>query len=422
MHALFPLDTNSDSPAASSAESRRHSLLIVDDEEGPRQSLRIVFKDDYELYLAEDGYQAIELIKRNRIDAAILDIRLDGMSGIELLERLRTHDPAVEVVMLTAYETSESARQALRLGACDYLNKPFDIATIREAVDKAIRRRSFNEEIQESQQRLELLKSEIRRQQMELASAQTRLEVYASVLHDINSPIAAISGISYLMVNGLSQTQPLNNPILEKIKEELIEVQRLAEACVNISSRYLSFLRRRPDENSVVCLDSILSDLPQLLKSCIGKSQVQLIIQPLVSEVRLKMNGTDLTQVLVNLVTNSCNCSPLTRTIKISVEQIIPPLNLNQFNDSPETRFIVGEGFSNSLPLLALSVKDDGPGISPEVMSRVFDPFFSTRPNGRNSGLGLAIVRRLICESKGAIHLSTKLGSETTFTLFLPMA
>ena len=77
-----------------------HRLLIVDDEEGPRQSLRIVFKDDYHLFLAEDGHRAIELIKNNRIDAAILDIRLNGMSGIELLERLREFDPAVEVVML----------------------------------------------------------------------------------------------------------------------------------------------------------------------------------------------------------------------------------------------------------------------------------------------------------------------------------
>jgi signal transduction histidine kinase len=402
-------------------ESRRPSLLIVDDEEGPRQSLRIVFKDDYQLFLAEDGHRAIELVKRNRIDAAILDIRLNGMSGIELLEQLRAHDPAVEVVMLTAYETSESARQALRLGACDYLNKPFDIATIREAVDKAMRRRSFNEEIQESQRRLAELKSEIQNQQLQLASAQTRLEVYASVLHDINGPITAISGLAYSMVQDLAEIQSADPHIPDNFKTELMQVQRLADACVNISSRYLGFLRKRPDENAVVCLHSILSDLPQLLKTCIRKPQVQLIIQPLTAKWRIRINGTDLTQVLVNLIRNSCNCSPPTRTIEISAAPISTPLNLHQLSDGPESRFIAGEGFTNAQPLVALSVKDDGPGIPPDVLPRIFDPFFSTQSNGKNAGLGLAIVRRLICQAKGAIHLSSKRGSGTIFTLFLPM-
>jgi CheY-like chemotaxis protein len=78
---------------ASVAPRRRGTLLIVDDEEGPRLSLRVIFKDAYDLLMAEDGQTAIELAQKNPIDVAVLDIRMAGMSGIEVLERLRFVQP-----------------------------------------------------------------------------------------------------------------------------------------------------------------------------------------------------------------------------------------------------------------------------------------------------------------------------------------
>src|SRR5580698_10998984 len=83
---------------------RRGTLLIVDDEEGPRMSLRVIFKDNYDLLMAADGPTAIELAQKNQIDVAILDIRMAGMSGIEVLERLRFVQPEIEAVMITAFE------------------------------------------------------------------------------------------------------------------------------------------------------------------------------------------------------------------------------------------------------------------------------------------------------------------------------
>src|ERR1017187_9750759 len=122
---------------ATRSPKRRGTLLIVDDEEGPRLSLRVIFKDNYDLLLAEDGPTAIELAQKHDIDVAILDIRMAGMSGIEVLERLRFVQPDIEAIMITAFETTDTIRQALRLRAADYINKPFDLATIRAAVTAA---------------------------------------------------------------------------------------------------------------------------------------------------------------------------------------------------------------------------------------------------------------------------------------------
>src|ERR1700722_3555359 len=106
-------------PPPVSTPVQKRTLLIVDDEEGPRQSLRVVFKDEYNLLMAKDAERAIELTKQNRVDVAITDIRMGGMAGVELLEPLKAVDPAIEVIMLTAYETVDTLRFALRLGACD---------------------------------------------------------------------------------------------------------------------------------------------------------------------------------------------------------------------------------------------------------------------------------------------------------------
>src|ERR1051325_6859898 len=139
MSALIHLDTPARAGQVSSQVlNPKRTLLIVDDEEGPRQSLRIVFKDDYNILLADGGAKAIELAKQNPVDEAVLDIRMSGMSGVELLGKLKEIDPTIEVIMLTAYETIETARQALRLGACDYLTKPFDISTMRAAIASAM--------------------------------------------------------------------------------------------------------------------------------------------------------------------------------------------------------------------------------------------------------------------------------------------
>src|SRR5208283_1827207 len=119
-------------PAAPAATAELPTLLVVDDEEGPRLSLRMVFKKDFRVHAVENGKKAVDFARQNPVHVAILDIRMAGSSGIEVLQSLKEIDPHIEVMMLTAYETIETARQALRLGACDYLSKPFDIPTIRE--------------------------------------------------------------------------------------------------------------------------------------------------------------------------------------------------------------------------------------------------------------------------------------------------
>src|SRR5580698_5052887 len=166
-------EITTETPTPSSPPPKR-TLLIVDDEEGPRQSLRVVFKDEYNLLMANDGARAIELARQNKIDVCITDIRMVGMSGVELLEHLKAVDAGIEVIMLTAYETVDTLRLALRLGACDYLNKPFDISTMRKAVANAMERRSLGDEIRNNSRQLQELQRELHNQKMVEEITRTR--------------------------------------------------------------------------------------------------------------------------------------------------------------------------------------------------------------------------------------------------------
>ena len=131
--------------------------------------------------------------------SAVLDIRMAGMSGIEVLERLKFVDPDIEVVMMTAFETTDTMRQALRLRACDYINKPFDVSTMRAAVANAMQRRTLESEIHNNAEKLQELLNELQNQKIEEQMAHTRGEIYASIIHDINGPLTVISGFVQLM-------------------------------------------------------------------------------------------------------------------------------------------------------------------------------------------------------------------------------
>src|SRR5262249_13569092 len=283
---------------------RRGTLLIVDDEEGPRLSLQFIFKDDYDILMASNGPAAIELVQNNRVDVAVLDIRMAGMSGIEVLERLKFVDPGIEVVMMTAFETTDTMRQALRLRACDYINKPFDISTIRAAVSNAMQRRTLESEIHNNAEQLQELLVELQNQKVEEQIATTRGEIYASIIHDINGPLTVISGFVQLMNQRFGNATRMGVEDLEFIKDRLQIITRQVTNCIEISRRYPGFLRRQADEAPRVSVNQLLTDLHQLVNVHPSLANNQFVIHPLSEEIGVRINGTDLIQILLNLTVN----------------------------------------------------------------------------------------------------------------------
>jgi signal transduction histidine kinase len=399
---------------------RRGTLLIVDDEEGPRMSLRVIFKDNYDLLMAEDGPTAIELAQKNEIDVAILDIRMAGMSGIEVLERLRFVQPHLEAVMITAFETTDTIRQALRLRAADYINKPFDIATIRAAVNDAMHRRMLESEIYSSAEKVHELLAELQNQKVEEQIAKTRGDIYASIIHDINGPLTVVSGFIQLLNKKLNRVSRLELEDLEFIRERLRIVERQIGNCIEISRRYLGFLRHQADETQPTGVRQLIGDLEQLVRVHPSIQENEFHATPPPTDLCVKINGTDVIQILLNLTVNAFQCLSQPHRVSVSAEILRAPLNLAEFKDGPNDRFLNVEGLDNNAPLVKFSVEDTGPGIAPDVLPKIFQPYFTTKGPRQGTGLGLNIVQRLIKEGNGALHVHTQVGEGSTFTVYLP--
>jgi signal transduction histidine kinase len=406
---------------ATPAPKRRGTLLIVDDEDGPRQSLRVIFKDEYDLLMAEDGPTAIEIAQKNDIDVAVLDIRMAGMSGIEVLERLKYVKPEIEAIMMTAFETTDTIRQALRLRACDYINKPFDIATMRAAVGQAMQRRVLESEIHTSAEKVQDLLNELQNQRVEEQIAKTRGDIYASIIHDINGPLTVISGFVQVLNQRLGRSSRMELEDLEFIKDRLRIIARQVGNCIEISRRYLGFLRRQPTEAAPsVSVNQLLRDLEQIVRVHPSMMENELVVTPLAGEIGVKINGTDLIQILLNLTVNAFQSAPQPHRVEISGDVLHTPLDLAKFKDGPNDRLLNIESMDNSAPLVKFTVSDNGPGIAPEVLPKIFQPYFTTKGPRQGTGLGLNIVQRLVKEGNGALHCHTRVGEGTTFTVYLP--
>jgi PAS domain S-box-containing protein len=126
---------------ATAAPPTLPKVLVVDDELGPRESLRMLLKPSYHVHTAEGGRAALGALPQVRPDVVILDIKMPDMDGLEVLRRLKTEDPSVEVVMITAYASLETVKLALTHGAFEYLIKPFSRQDLEDVVRRAVVRR-----------------------------------------------------------------------------------------------------------------------------------------------------------------------------------------------------------------------------------------------------------------------------------------
>lgn len=125
----------------------KRTILIVDDEVGPRESLKMVLKPFYKVETAEDGTKALQIIEQKEIDLVTLDLKMPGLEGGEVLKKIKQKKPEIEVLIVTGYGSLKSAIEGIRHGACDYLIKPFNISDIVNIINKAINKKRKMEEL-----------------------------------------------------------------------------------------------------------------------------------------------------------------------------------------------------------------------------------------------------------------------------------
>ena len=188
--------------------------LVADDEPDMRWLLTGVLRDQgFQVVAAEDGQAALEQITREPPDVVLLDLRMPGLGGIQVLEQARAVAPQMLVVIVTAYGDLPSAVQALRLGAYDFLTKPFDNDEIVFTVRKALEKR------------------ELQAARLRAAKVATLLEAARALSHEINNPLAAIFGHAQMLERELTEAKAA-----ERVKVISKSCERIAGVIRRLSS------------------------------------------------------------------------------------------------------------------------------------------------------------------------------------------
>jgi DNA-binding NtrC family response regulator len=123
-------------------DKMKHTILVVDDEKEICDLFQdFLTQEGYQVFIATNGAEAISLGKRNRLDLALVDIKMPGMDGIEVFQKLKKVKKDMEAIILTGYGTLKTAKEAMRLGAYDYLTKPFDLGLVKNIIREALERK-----------------------------------------------------------------------------------------------------------------------------------------------------------------------------------------------------------------------------------------------------------------------------------------
>ena len=203
------------------------------------------------------------------------------------------------------------------------------------------------------------------------------------------------------------------------VREQLKKVNQQVERCIALSRRYLDYARQRASGQSDVLINQCLKDVFELVAANPAARDNTVEIEPLMVDVHASANGTDLIQVLINLVVNGLQSTPRPHTVRLSADCLDAKLTEEEMTEGEDSTFIGGDNFRNEAPMAAIHVEDDGDGMSREVLGKIFESYFTTKPTGKGTGLGLAIVRRLLTNAGGGLRVRSSPGKGAKFTIYV---
>ena len=362
------------------------TILVIDDEFGPRESLRMLFKDDYTVITAESGDKGIQELKKHNPDVIILDLKMPNKGGLETLEEIRDIDEKVPVIILTGYGDMDAAKKAIHLGAIEFISKPFDIKEMRKIVKRASEKRLIEKRSERLIADLNILNNNLKERMAQLENMATIGQLSAEIIHDINNLLTIIYGYTQILVKELDiQNLPERNKKYIEIIEQ--EINR----CRHITRSILELAKAK---KTIVDTDInvIVKKVVELFEhSTLGKN-IKFTLQ-LDKIPSIKADPYQLHQAIVNIVLNSIQSMEVPGSITITT------------------------GLSDNNILL--SIKDTGKGIPEELIQKITDPFITEKEGG--TGLGLAIASRVIKNHNGKLKINSQPGIGTEVVISLPV-
>jgi two-component system, sensor histidine kinase and response regulator len=359
-----------------------HHILIIDDEEVVLDSCtQVLASDDCRVSTASNGAEGLRLAGETEPDLVFLDLKMPGLSGIEVLEKIRGEYPLLVVIVITGYATVSSAIEAMKRGAFDFLPKPFTPEELRLIARRGLEHSRLVQQTVALRREKEML----------------RENFAAIVSHELKAPLGAIQQNLYALTDSLAdQLSDEQKELCRRLKIRLDDLVKLIHSWLRVFAVDVNKLK---DNFQPVSVADALAKAVETVQPHATRKAIEIRTAVAESLPRIQGDEGSLTEVLVNVLGNAVKYS---------------------FPNGEVSARLEAEG-----PHVIVTVTDKGVGIAQEDMPRLFQDFVrgQEQPAGASGcGLGLAISRRIVEVHGGSITVESEPGKGSVFLIRLPVA
>ena len=361
--------------------SKKSTILVIDDEETMRDACQqVLSKNGYDTETSADGADGLRKVRELTPDLVLVDLKMPGISGMEVLEKIGKIDSTIICIVITGYATIESAVEAMKRGAYDFLPKPFTPDELRIIIKRGLERR-----------KLALESLSLRREKEKIEK-----NFISMVSHELRRPLIDVQEYLEVVRGGITgKLTPPQKEMLEKASGQINTLLVLIKDWLDMSRIEAG---RVLENVEPLDLSQILHKTVDLLREKIKNKKITL-------EVNIPAH------------------LPLIKGEKLSIERVFTNLIHNAIDYNREEGRISVKAKEEG-ECVVIEVSDTGIGIPQKDIPFVFDEFFRVKNKKTRhitgSGLGLSIVKKIVEAHRGSIEVRSEEGKGSTFTVFLP--
>lgn len=372
----------------------RPTVLVIDDELGPRESLRFLLKDDCRVLCADTVAHGLQLVREQSLDIVIMDIRMPGRNGLDGLREIRELDSELAVIMLTGFAAVDTAQEAIRCQASDYMEKPFDASEMRCAVSRHVEQTRLRRKRGRLLSEADVLDRRIRELQGKerlVELGQTSVEF----VHDLRNLLTMVAGPASMLREVVEGLQLRQAGVPSEAGHYLDVLEKAMQLSVEMLDTWQRLIRQTPLQQTRFRVHEFVCACVETCQPAIAAANASVTCETFGDDADLLGDRVQLTRVLNNLIQNAAHALPADNGhIRVCSEVLDAAVRV--------------------------SVADNGCGIREENLKHIFFSDFTTRSSIGGMGLGLFIAQKIVQSQGGSLAVESTVNQGSTFTLLLP--
>ena len=353
------------------------SILVVDDELVVLNSCRAILSEHrYEIETAQSGEEGLRLVEGKSFDVALIDLKMPGMPGTEFLAKIKQMSPETINIIITGFATVETAVEAMKKGAFDYVCKPFTPEELEIVVEKGLETRMLRQAADEAEKEKE--------------------RFVLTIYHQLKSPVGIIQGYVKNLLQGEPAEEPERSAVLHRCLKRADALRQVLEDLLSLNR----LQARKLEQNmNVVRLGDVLNEVVECWRVRTGEKGIELHLDLNSGLPAVKADKEQLAHLFGNLIDNA--------------------IRYNKEDGKVEIRTMRNQED------VRVQVSDTGIGIAEQDVPKLFDEFYRCQTDETRmipgTGLGLSIVKRIAEAHGGRVEVDSEVGKGTTFTVLLPV-